>query len=69
MKTIIGSLACSSKGGKLFLLWDESRGGSQESGWRGDLYGFPHPFGGIKCRGHAKYPGFALNNIILLPAL
>ena len=68
MKTIIGSLACSSKGGKLFLLWGESRSRSQESAV-GVIYMVCNLFGGIKCRKHAKYLGFAPNTIFLLPAL
>ena len=38
-------------------------------GWEGWLRCFAHPLGGVVCRGHAQYPAFAVETLLLLQAL
>ena len=70
------SLACWLPQGwmSLFLTWSEGRRMSKGSGQRGGLGGLPTSLGGVcvcvcVCSGHAQYPVFASDTLILLQAL
>ena len=53
----------------LLLIWGEGRGISGRLGWRAGFRWFAQPSGGSECRGHAQYPAFAPNSLLLLPTL
>lgn len=53
--------------GSRFLIWGKG-GGGMDSGQGVGLRWSDHPLGGTVCRGHVKYPSFASDTLLLLPA-
>ena len=51
----------------LLLIWGEGRGVSGRLGWRAGFRWFAQPSCGSECRGHAQYPAFAPNSLLLPP--